>query len=219
MFEQSRCRSRVSVLPDPSSFDDAGFPNSSLGSRGNAACAGSHVARNPVARFEVSAPGRYRLLERTVSPTRNRFGPNGACVFAWGFGFIQGVLELGMGAALQRQVTDAWTRGDRDQVNPFIACGTNFYSVMAVIQVVILLAIAYLALPAKFQEESRPLIVGPLWIQTLSAPFFGLLTLASSVWQEARRVCPQIGTGDADQHRKLWVRVSSQGHLPCSGFS
>ena len=58
---------------------------------------------------------------------------------------------------------------------------------MAVIQIIILLAIAYLGLPPKFQGESRRLIVGLLWIQALSAPFFGLLTVASTVLQAARR--------------------------------
>jgi O-antigen/teichoic acid export membrane protein len=112
---------------------------------------------------------------------------NGAYVFAWGFGFIQLLLEFGMGAALQQQVSSAWTRNDRNAVNRLIACGTAFYLAMAVIQMIVLLAIAYLGLPPKFKGESHRLIVGLLWIQALSAPFFGLLTVASSVLQAARR--------------------------------
>ncbi len=112
---------------------------------------------------------------------------NGAYIFAWGFGFIQLLLEFGMGAALQQQVSSAWARNDRNAVNRLIACGTAFYLAMAVIQMIVLLAIAYLGLPPKFQGESHRLIVGLLWIQALSAPFFGLLTVASSVLQAARR--------------------------------
>ncbi len=112
---------------------------------------------------------------------------NGAYVFAWGFGFIQLLLEFGMGAALQRQLSLAWTQGDREGVNRLMACGLTFYAVMALIQMAILLAIAYLGLPARFQGESRRLIVGLLWIQALSAPFFGVLSVASSVLLAARR--------------------------------
>jgi O-antigen/teichoic acid export membrane protein len=112
---------------------------------------------------------------------------NGAYVFAWGFGFIQFLLEFGMGAALQRQVTYAWTNGDHDEVKKLIACGTTFYLVMSVIQSIILLTIAYLGLPSKFQGEPQRLIIGLLWIQALSAPFFGLLTVVASVLQAARR--------------------------------
>jgi len=119
---------------------------------------------------------------------------NGAYVFAWGFGFIQFLLEFGMGAALQRQVTYAWTRNDHDAVKRLIACGTTFYAAMALIQMIALLAIAYLGLPPQFQGESRRLIVGLLWIQALSAPFFGLLTVASTVLLAARRydVLPRL---------------------------
>jgi O-antigen/teichoic acid export membrane protein len=119
---------------------------------------------------------------------------NGAYVFAWGFGFIQFLLEFGMGAALQRQVTLAWTRGDRDGVNRLVASGMAFYTAMAAIQMVLLLAIAYLGLPPTFQGETRRLIIGLLWIQALSAPFYGLLTVASCVLQAASRyeVVPRL---------------------------
>src|SRR5262249_49679910 len=40
----------------------------------------------------------------------------GAYGFAWNFGFFQMLLEFGMGSALQKQVSDAWTRGDRPAV-------------------------------------------------------------------------------------------------------
>jgi len=125
----------------------------------------------------------------TVPLIQHAIGPeaNGAYVFAWGFGFIQLLLEFGMGAALSRQVSSAWARNDPSAVNRLIACGTAFYLAMAVVQMILLLAIAYLGLPAKFQGESHRLIVGLLWIQALSAPFFGLLTVASSVLQAARR--------------------------------
>ena len=37
-------------------------------------------------------------------------GPDGAGAyrFAWGFGFLQLLLEFGMSSALQRQLSDAW---------------------------------------------------------------------------------------------------------------
>src|SRR3954454_5189319 len=47
----------------------------------------------------------------------------GAYGFAWGFGFFQMLLEFGMGSALQRQVSETWTRGDRRGVDRAIACG------------------------------------------------------------------------------------------------
>ena len=43
---------------------------------------------------------------------------NGAYLFAWGFGFIQFVLEFGMSSALQKQMVDAYTRGDRGRREP-----------------------------------------------------------------------------------------------------
>jgi O-antigen/teichoic acid export membrane protein len=112
---------------------------------------------------------------------------NGAYVFAWGFGFIGLLLEFGMSSALQRQVSDAWTRGDQEEVDRLIACGTTFYVTVSLIQAAILLAIAYLGLPSTFQGEARRLIIGLLWLQALSAPFFGVLTVISSVLQAARR--------------------------------
>ncbi len=112
---------------------------------------------------------------------------NGAYVFAWGFGFLQWILEFGMNSALQRQVTEAWTRGDRAGVNRLIACGMNFYTAMSLLQIAALGAIATFGLPPKFQGESRRLIVGVLWLQALSAPLFSLLTVISSILQAARR--------------------------------
>ena len=111
---------------------------------------------------------------------------NGAYVFAWGFGFIQFVLEFGMGSALQRQMVDVYTRGDRDGVNRTIACGMNFYAGVALIQMLILAAIAHGGLlPAKFQGNS--LVMGLLWVQILATPFFGISTVVGSVLQAARR--------------------------------
>jgi O-antigen/teichoic acid export membrane protein len=112
---------------------------------------------------------------------------NGAYVFAWGFGFVQFLLEFGMGSALQRQMSHAWTSGDHGALNRLTACGLTFYAAVSVVQMSILLAVAYLGLPPQFHGQSRRLIVGLLWIQAVSAPFFGLLTVASSVLLAARR--------------------------------
>ena len=113
------------------------------------------------------------------------FGQNGAFVFAWGFGFIQFVLEFGMSSALQKQMTDAWTRGDRAGVDRTIACGMSFYAAMALIQMAILLAILRWWLPPEFQGNS--LVIGLLWVQILTTPFFGLSAVVGSVLQAARR--------------------------------
>src|SRR3984957_7833240 len=83
-----------------------------------------------------------RLILQAIGPREN-----GAYSFAWGFGFFQFLFEFGASSALQRQISDAWTRGDRDGVNRAIACGLNFYMAMAVVQIIALLGVAYWALP------------------------------------------------------------------------
>jgi len=106
--------------------------------------------------------------------------------FAWGFGFIQVVLEFGMSSALQKQMVDAWTRGDRAAVDRIIACGLCFYAVVAAIQMAILPAILYGGLlPAKYQ--GNPLVIGLFWVQILTTPFFGISAVVSAVLQAARR--------------------------------
>lgn len=113
---------------------------------------------------------------------------NGAYVFAWGFGFFQFLFEFGASSALQRQISDAWTRGDRDGVNRSIACGMNFYAAMALVQTAALLAVAYVALPhAHLRPESHPLVIKLLWLQALTSPCFGVSIVITSVLQAARR--------------------------------
>ncbi len=113
---------------------------------------------------------------------------NGAYVFAWGFGFFQFLFEFGASSALQRQISDAWTRGDREGVDRAIACGMNFYAAMALVQAVALLGVAYVALPhSKLQPGSYPLVIKLLWLQALTAPCFGLSIVVTSVLQAARR--------------------------------
>ena len=113
---------------------------------------------------------------------------NGAYVFAWGFGFFQFLLEFGMGSALQREVADTWTRGDREGVDRSIACGMNFYAVMALVQMAVLLSIAYLVMPTtRFHGDAYRLIVKLLWLQALTSPFYGLSAVVSAVLQAARR--------------------------------
>ncbi len=109
---------------------------------------------------------------------------NGAYLFAWGFSFLQFLLEFGMGSALQRQMVDAYARGDRDGVNRTIACGMNFYAAVSLIQMAALLAIAYGGLPAEFRS---PMVLGLFWIQVLTTPFFGISTVVGGVLQAARR--------------------------------
>lgn len=112
----------------------------------------------------------------------------GAYGFAWGFGFLQFLLEFGMSSALQRQVSDAWTRGDRPAVDRAVACGTAFYAAAAAVQVVVLLAIASFAVPhAGYQGASSRLVVKLLLLQAAVAPAYGLSVVAASVLQAARR--------------------------------
>jgi O-antigen/teichoic acid export membrane protein len=117
-------------------------------------------------------------------------GANGAYVFAWNFGFFQFLLEFGMSSALQREVSDAWTRGDRKGVDRAIACGMNFYAATALVQVAALLGVAYFVLPgSRFRGQPAELALAHklLWLQAMTAPFFGLSAVVSSVLQAARR--------------------------------
>ena len=112
----------------------------------------------------------------------------GAYRFAWGFGFFQFLFEFGISSALQRQISDAWTRGDRPAVDRAIACGMNFYTVMALVQMVALWSVAYVALPyTAYQGRSYDLVVKLLWLQIVTAPCYGFSVVVSSVLQAARR--------------------------------
>jgi Na+-driven multidrug efflux pump len=124
-----------------------------------------------------------RLVLEAIGPIEN-----GAYTFAWGFGFFQFLFEFGASSALQRQISDAWTRQDRDGVDRAIACGMTFYAAMSVLQVAALLGVAYWGLPySSLKPESYPLVVKLLWLQALTAPCFGASVVVSSVLQAARR--------------------------------
>ena len=125
----------------------------------------------------------YRLILETIGPVQN-----GAYLFAWGFGFFQSLFQFGASSAIQRQMSDVWTRNDRDGVNRTIACGLSFYTVMAVLQVAALLGVAYGALPyTNLEPSSFPLVIKLLWLQAVTAPCFGFSVVISSVLQAARR--------------------------------
>ena len=111
----------------------------------------------------------------------------GAYGFAWGFGFVQFLMEFGMSSAMQKEVSACWTRGDRAGVDRAVACGMNFYAATAVVQALILVAIAYHGIPDYFRPESRRLIVKLLWLQALTSPCYGVSTVLTSVLQAARR--------------------------------
>ncbi len=124
-----------------------------------------------------------RLILQAIGPVEN-----GAYNFAWGFGFFQFLFEFGASSALQRQISDAWTRGDRDRIDRAIACGVNFYTAMSILQIGALLAVAYCALPhSRLQASSYPLVVKFLWLQAVTAPCFGFSVVVFSVLQAARR--------------------------------
>lgn len=115
-------------------------------------------------------------------------GAYGAFTFAWGFGFVQFLLEFGMSSALQRQVAERWAKGDREGVDRTLTCGALFYTAVAVIQALTLIGVAVLALPAtEFSGANAQLIVMLLWLQAITAPSYGLTILVSSVLQAARR--------------------------------
>jgi O-antigen/teichoic acid export membrane protein len=112
----------------------------------------------------------------------------GAYRFAWGFGFFQFLLEFGASSALQRQISEAWTRGDRATVDRITACGMSFYTVVALLQIAALLGVAYWALPhTAYRGASYNLVVKLLWLQVVTAPCFGFSVVLSSVLQAARR--------------------------------
>lgn len=126
-----------------------------------------------------------RLILQAIGPDQM-----GAYRFAWGFGFFQFLFEFGISSALQRQISESWTRGDRAGVDRAIACGTNFYAAMAVAQAAALLAVAYGAVPfSQFRHDPDgiALIIKLLWLQAVTAPCYGLSVVASSVLQAARR--------------------------------
>lgn len=115
-------------------------------------------------------------------------GPFGAYGFAWGFGFFQMLLEFGMSSALQRQVVTAWSRGDREAVSRSLGSGMVFYTVMALVQAALLLAVAYLAVPyTDYTVAEKSLIVKLLWLQVITSPCWGFSTVISSILQAAHR--------------------------------
>src|SRR5512135_2242787 len=120
-----------------------------------------------------------RLIVQAIGP-----GMNGAYKFAWGFGFFQMLFEFGISSALQRQISEAWTRGDRDGANRAVACGMNFYAAMALVQVGALLAIAYGALPySKFAIDSPNLTFSMLSQQLAGDSGHGVSVVISSIQQ------------------------------------
>jgi len=112
---------------------------------------------------------------------------NGAYVFAWGFGFVQLLLEFGMSSALQREMALAWARRDFVSLNRLVGSGMVFYAITTFVQFAILVGIAHGGIPSHFVGDSRRLVVGLLWLQAVSAPLYGLLAVVSSVLQAARR--------------------------------
>lgn len=115
-------------------------------------------------------------------------GMSGAYRFAWGFGFFQFLLEFGMSSALQREVSERWTRGDRDGVDRAISCGTLFYAIIALVQATALMGVAYAAMPrSEFAGREYRLIIQLLWLQALTSPCYGISVVVSSILQAARR--------------------------------
>ncbi len=148
----------------------------------------------------LRVPLQFVFALLTTRLVLDAIGPfeNGAYAFAWGFGFFQFLFEFGASSALQRQISDAWTRGDHAGVDRAIACGMTFYAAMAVLQIAALLGVAYWALPySKLDVSSYPLVIKLLWLQAVTAPCFGMSVVVSSVLQAARRYAfvPKLEVG------------------------
>lgn len=111
----------------------------------------------------------------------------GAYGFAWGFGFLQFLLEFGMSSALNREVSEAWTRDDRSAVDRVIACGLNFYAVVAIVQILALSSIAVWGIPSQYGPGSHELIVKLLVLQAVTSPCYGLSAVVGAILQAARR--------------------------------
>jgi O-antigen/teichoic acid export membrane protein len=163
----------------------------------------------------LRVPLQFVFSLLTTRLVLDAIGPfeNGAYGFAWGFGFFQFLFEFGASSALQRQVSDAWTRGDRASVDRAIACGMNFYSAMAILQVGALLGVAYWALPhSKLHGSSYPLVIKFLWLQAVTTPCFGMSVVVSSVLQAARRYAfvPKLEVAiTVLRFLVLWIGLSS----------
>ena len=144
-----------------------------------------------------------RLVLQAIGP-----GFSGAYKFAWGFGFFQMLFEFGISSALQRQISDSWTRGDREGVDRAVACGMNFYAAMALVQVVALLGVAYWALPhSKFAVDSQGVVASMLSLQILAIPGHGISAVVSSLIQD--RQYDFIV-------KLLWLQILT---APCYGLS
>ena len=73
-------------------------------------------------------------------------------------------------------------------MNRSIACGMNFYTGVAILQMAALLGVAYWAMPkSAFTGETYQLIIKLLWLQVVTAPCYGYSVIVSSVLQAARR--------------------------------
>ena len=169
--------STASPLPPPS-------PATGLCRRSWAAClSGTFWLALRVPLQVVFSLWTTRLILEAIGPDEN-----GAYGFAWGFGFFQFLFEFGASSALQRQISDAWTRGDRDGRRPGDRLRDELLRGDGLLQVAALLGVAYWALPhSTLQVESYPLVVKLLWLQAMTAPCFGFSVVVSSVLQAARR--------------------------------
>jgi O-antigen/teichoic acid export membrane protein len=143
------------------------------------------------------------LILQAIGP-----GLSGAYRFAWGFGFFQMLFEFGISSALQRQISDSWTRDDREGVDRAVACGMNFYAAMALVQAAALLAVTYWALPySKFAVDSQNMISRLVSQQILGDPLHGASAVISDLVQTRQY---------AFIVKLLWLQVLT---APCYGLS
>ena len=94
-----------------------GFP---AGGSRSAAGAFPALDRHVLARAARAPPGRFLSVDDPPRARIRHVGAEqwGAYRFAWGFGFFQFLFEFGASSALQRQISEAWTRGDHDARRP-----------------------------------------------------------------------------------------------------
>ncbi len=144
-----------------------------------------------------------RLILQAIGP-----GFSGAYKFAWGFGFFQMLFEFGISSALQRQISESWTRGDSQGVDRAVACGLNFYAVMALVQVAALLGVAYGALPySNFAVHSQAQLASMIGLQVMGDPGRGVSAVVAGIVEQHQY---------AFIVKLLWLQVFT---APCYGLS
>ncbi len=155
-----------------------------------------------------SDAGGIRPLDHTPRLAGNRPRIQRRLQVCLGFWLLPDALRVRHQFRARAQISDSWTRGDRQGVDRAVSCGLNFYAATALVQVAALLGVAYWALPhSKFAVDSRSVLSNILSLQLLGDPNHGISVAAAGFIQ-------------AQQYRfivkLLWLQVLT---APCYGLS